>query len=352
MCQVKMIIPGTATHTNLLWERLTHSAPWTGRSDMCAVVVGGRIVLTGGHRNNNYTHDVWSSQDGVEWDMDLGAAPWDQRSYHSCTTLPGDRMLIVGGHANGAWYNDVWVSGMNGNVSHWERQTPNAGFNPRAAGSLSYQESTGKLFYFGGSNGLLPPFGAGKTKLFNDVWMSADEGKTWSMVTKNAGWAPREGLSGGHGFVVGNQEELVVIGGESGYFITDFFSDVWTSLNGANWTERQTKAEWTNGGWNKKGRSGHIVVKQTTSGKGDTLWLAGGYLGKHDVWCVGGIYSGSDLTKGWLNIGNAPWKGRYDHVLIIHNSKLFMFGGENSALGFGGPYYNDVWAADVPGVCH
>lgn len=334
----------------LVWKEATSGAPWSHRSDLCAAVLGGRIVLTGGHADSNYTSDVWTSEDGETWELVLEEAPWAARSYHSCAVLPGDRMLIVGGHSQNEWYNDVWVSGPQGNVSHWEQQTPHAAFAPRAAGSLFYQEGTKTLYYLGGSDGLLPPAGKpGATTLFNDVWLSKDEGKTWSIATPAAPWPAREGESGGSGVVIGDDEELALMGGEAGYFPDSFFSDVWTSREGLNWTMRAEKAEWTDGGlWNKKGRSGHIVAKQTTPG-GDVLWLAGGYLGKHDVWCIGNVKTAADLARPWTLVGEAPWKGRYDFGLtVIGGDQLVMFGGENSALGFGGPYYNDVWIAQLP----
>ena len=203
--------------------------------------------------------------------------------------------------------------------------------------------------------GLLFP--GSNASLFDDVWASDDDGASWARVIEHAGWDAREGETGGVGVVVGGggeEEAITLLGGEAGYTPGKFFADVWTSKDGAAWTERRTKAEWAGFGagslWNLKGRSGHIVAKQEAEAAGGnaTLWLAGGYLGLHDVWCLGGVRGAADLEREWQRVGDAPWAGRYDHILVPFAGKLVMLGGENSAFGTGGPYYNDVWTATMP----
>lgn len=166
-------------------------------------------------------------------------------------------------------------------------------------------------------------------------------------MTPAAQWKPREGFSGqssGNAIVIGGKT-LAIFGGERGYLPWRFFGDVWTSEDGANWTEQSKKAGWagiSSGSlWDVFGRSGHIVAQSE-----GTLWLMGGYLGRSDVWCVS--TSGAEMTGQWVNVAKkSPWPGRYDHLLAVVGKKLVLFGGENSAAGFGGPYYNDVWSADI-----
>eukprot|EP00756_Hemistasia_phaeocysticola_P022305 Hpha_TRINITY_DN15826_c1_g2::TRINITY_DN15826_c1_g2_i1::g.190076::m.190076 len=332
--------------TALDWKQLP-DAPWSGRSDACGGVLNGTIVQAGGHANSNYTNDVWISRDaGESWELAVEHAPWSPRSYHSCVVLPDDRFLLVAGHAGKEWFSDVWVTAP-GDVSKWTLVTANASFPKRAAGSLQYQKTTGKLYYMGGSNGLLPPAGFGTT-LYNDVWVSSDLGATWTLATPSAQWGKREGFSGqssGNAIVIGGQS-LAVIGGEKSYLPTGFYGDVWTSEDGANWTQQTKTAAWAglSGGsvWELKGRSGHIVAQSE-----GTLWLAGGYLGRNDVWCINAT-KGSDMSGDWVRVAKkSPWAGRYDHLLAVVGNKLVLFGGENSAAGFGGPYYNDVWSADI-----
>jgi len=335
------------------WKQLP-DAPWTARSDTCGGVLNGTIVIAGGHANSDYTNDVWMSKDaGKSWTEVLSSAPWVARSYHSCVVLPGERLLLVGGHAGKEWFNDVWVSGHSLDLASWTQLAKNASFAPRAAGSLQYQASTGHVFYMAGSNGLLPPAGF-HTTLYNDVWVSKDEGSTWNLVNASPSYAAREGFTGqssGNAVVIGGKS-LAIMGGERSYLPTGFFSDIWTSEDGASWTLRKEHAEWTgwSGGslWNLKGRSGHIIASQSNTDGSSTLWLSGGYLGRSDVWCLGNVRNASDLSRPWYRVASkSPWHGRFDHMMTVVRNQLLVFSGENSAAGIGGPYYNDVWAAEL-----
>lgn len=345
---------GVAHAGALEWQQLP-DAPWSARSDTCAGITKNEIVIAGGHANSAYTNDVWSSPDaGVSWNQVVanGTAIWSPRSYHTCVILPGNRMLLIGGHAQTSWYNDVWISGPD-DFSNWTQLLEHAPWQARAAANLQYQSSTGKLFYMGGSDGLLPPAGFGTT-IFNDVWVSSDEGASWELATAQAPWAAREGFTGqssGMDIVIGGSS-LTVMGGENGYLPWGYFGDVWSSEDGATWVQRREKAEWAGFSsrsiWNLKGRSGHIVASEQKNDGTTTLWLSGGYLGRSDVWCLSGVQTAADLERPWTRVSkSSPWAGRYDHVMAVVDKKLIMFSGENSAAGIGGPYYNDVWSADL-----
>lgn len=119
-----------------------------------------------------------------------------------------------------------------------------------------------------------------------------------------------------------------------------------------HWVQQQKTAQWSGvtGGsiWNLKGRAGHIVASQTHEDGSQTLWLSGGYLGRSDVWCLGGVRKASDLSRPWTRIAKkSPWHGRFDHEMHVVGNKLVLYSGEDSALGFGGPYFNDVWSAEL-----
>lgn len=344
------IVQGVAA--GLEWKQLA-DAPWSKRSDTCGGVMNGTIVIAGGHANSQYTNDVWRSDDsGLSWQQVLKNAPWAPRSYHSCVVLPRNRMLLVAGHAGNEWFSDVWISGEDLDVSSWTQVSARAPWSKRAAGTLQYQAATGRLFYMGGSDGLLPPAGF-HTKLFNDVWVSADDGATWKCVLQNAAWQAREGFTGqssGNDVVVAGAS-LSIIGGEKGYLPWGFFSDIWTSEDGAEWTLQRKAAEWAgfSGGsiWNLKGRSGHIVASQRHDDASTTLWLSGGYLGRSDVWCRN-VRNASDLGGPWTLVAKtSPWHGRFDHMMQVVGDQLIIYSGENSAAGIGGPYFNDVWAANL-----
>jgi hypothetical protein len=261
-------------------------------------------------------------------------------------------MLLVGGHSQKGWFQDVWISGVDLDVSSWTQVNAKAPWRARAAGSLQYQSTTGKVFYMAGSDGLLPPAGF-NTTLFNDVWVSNDEGATWECVAERTLWPAREGFTGqssGNDVVIAGSS-LAVMGGEKGYLPWSYFSDIWTSEDGANWTLQRKAAEWTgfSGGsiWNLKGRSGHIVASQHHHDGSATLWLSGGYLGRSDVWCLR-VQSAADLARPWTRVAKkSPWHGRFDHMMQVVGDQLILYSGENSAAGIGGPYFRDVWTTKL-----
>ena len=65
----------------------------------------------------------------------------------------------------------------------------------RGRGSHGTVVKNSHIFLFGGRGGTTRV--ASDNVLFNDVWKSGDEGRTWEMVTDDAGWAPRDGFAFG-----------------------------------------------------------------------------------------------------------------------------------------------------------
>jgi hypothetical protein len=96
------------------WELATDKAPWSPRAYLGAVVHNGKLwVLGGGNYLPNYQvkHDVWSSADGVHWELATDAAPWSPRIWFSAATFR-DRLWVLGGWSNNPSknWNDVWTS--------------------------------------------------------------------------------------------------------------------------------------------------------------------------------------------------------------------------------------------------
>ena len=88
------------------------------------------------------------------------------------------------------------------------------------------------LFVMGGRGGSLKD--ASDNPLYNDVWRSADAGKTWQLVVANAEWPARE-----HFFAASlenstGQPTMQVVFGFDG---ENKLQDVWESYTGAHWVE-------------------------------------------------------------------------------------------------------------------
>ncbi|NOQ23189.1 MAG: T9SS type A sorting domain-containing protein [Candidatus Aegiribacteria sp.] len=169
--------------------------------------------------------------------------------------------------------------------------------------------------------------GCGANSYFNDVWHSSD-GINWTCATTSAPWSGRVGHE-----AVSFDGKLWVIGG--GAYLTvgfDCENDVWSSVNGVDWTKVTDSAQWAE-------RMGHTVVVYDNK-----MWLLGGGVSLtstvyNDVW-----YStdGENWTR---STASAPWQARESHSSVVHNNKMWVIGGNNGS----GPL-NDVWCTGNVGI--
>ena len=110
------------------WQKVVNKAPWAPRG-----IIGGHVVLNnkmwvlGGGlyetpmvNHRTYFNDVWSTEDGRNWEMVEKTAPWDPRQYHDVAAYE-NRMWVLEGFYEGnsvecdgnvLWGNrkDVWYS--------------------------------------------------------------------------------------------------------------------------------------------------------------------------------------------------------------------------------------------------
>lgn len=171
---------------------LAPKAQWAERS--YHMLIGpdahGCIFLMGGQTFRTFYNDVWTSCDGADtWTQVVEHAPWGGRAGLGGTMHQG-RLVIAGGcHDNvpydpGAFrtfYTDVWSSD---NGKDWELLTDKPGWKGRSGPRLV--SFSGKLFIIAGEVGFTT-----KTQLA-DVW-SSDDGKAWSLVTASPAYTARSG---------------------------------------------------------------------------------------------------------------------------------------------------------------
>jgi hypothetical protein len=112
------------------------------------------------------------------------------------------------------FYSDVWASE---DGSNWELLTHSPGWKGRSGPRLV--SFNGKLYIIAGEVGF-----TASTQLA-DVWSSADDGKTWSLIQTNPSYSARSG----HG-VVALPGYMVMIAG------WPELSDLYYSEDGATWT--------------------------------------------------------------------------------------------------------------------
>lgn len=171
------------------WTQLPKT-PWVGRAyhamfyfNDCIYVMGGQKVSFIG---NPFFNDVWKSCDaGQSWES-LGNAPWTTRAGIAFTIFKG-KMFVAGGcyHSSigsGRYFlNDVWSSD---DGVKWELLTSNASWAPRSGARLAVHNDT--LMLIAGERGFTPD------TQFGDIWTSSD-GKDWALSTTTPGFTPRSG---------------------------------------------------------------------------------------------------------------------------------------------------------------
>lgn len=218
------------------WVLETPMAGWQARDSQGECVFRGQLWIFGGWFTSHAAppRDVWSSGDGKTWKKVLAEAPW----IHSdlpMTLVFRDRMWLMGG-----WYkgrlpghsagNQVWSST---DGVEWDLASPAAGWTPRLAAACV--EFRGRMWILGGSENYY--FGDDKS-LKNDVW-SSDDGKTWKLETAAAPWSPR---AYHQAVVMGDR--LYVMGGGNYVPSYHAKNDVWSTADGVEWRRETEAAPW------------------------------------------------------------------------------------------------------------
>jgi hypothetical protein len=204
----------------------------------------------------------------------------------------------------------------------WVKVTSAAGWQPRdSQGEVVYKD---RMWIFGGwfNSFAAPP---------RDVWSSGD-GKTWTQVTNDAPW-----LHSDLPMSIAFKNRMWMMGGWyngrlEGHSAS---SAVWSSEDGAKWTQVTPKA-----GWSPRIAAAIVEFR-------GRMWILGGtedyYFGdqrslKNDVWSS---VDGRTWTQATANAG---WSPRAYHQAVVHAGKIWVFGGGNYVPGYEAK--NDVWSSE------
>ncbi|MBI1832188.1 MAG: galactose oxidase [Planctomycetes bacterium] len=204
---------------------------------------------------------------------------------------------------------------------NWTKVTDKAAWKARdSQGELVYKD---RLWIFGGwfQSFEAPP---------RDVWSSAD-GKEWTLATKEAPW-----IHSDLPMTVVHDDKMWIMGGwYNGRLKGHSASNqVWWSIDGAKWGQATKSA-----GWSPRIAAGAVVFK-------NRMWILGGtenyYFGddkslKNDVW------SSADGKDWKLETANAGWSPRAYHGAVVHDNKIWIYGGGNYVPKY--QAFNDVWAS-------
>jgi hypothetical protein len=256
------------------WKPVTSLAPWIHSDLPMSFVHAGKMWMMGGWYNgrlkgHSASNDVWSSTDGVRWQLETKEAAWSPRLAAVVLVFKG-KIWLLGGTEN--YYfgdetslkNDVWYSS---DGKEWKLATADAGWSPRAYHQAAVLN--GKIYVFGGGN-YLPEYHAK-----NDVW-SSEDGVHWTKICDAAPWHERLWFSS-----VVYRDRIWVMGGWSNNPYKNW-SDVWYSDDGKEWKEYKSEVVW-------KERHEHSAFVFH-----DKIWIAGGMSPPlvNDVWSL-------ELPKDW-----------------------------------------------------
>lgn len=169
------------------------TADWEGRHTAGYAVYKDRMWIIGGDVNQgHYQNDVWSSEDGQDWSLVNPAVPWGPRALHY-TVVHNDRLWVIGGQTMPAFskseerfYRDVWTTQ---DGVEWEQVQPEEPYwSPRGmiGGSAVHQ---GRIWILGGGTYDTPT--TPERNYYNDIWSTAD-GITWTQHTESAAFKPRQ----------------------------------------------------------------------------------------------------------------------------------------------------------------
>lgn len=141
------------TEDGVRWERVEMNLPrWPQRGMIGGnVVFNDRMWILGGgtydtpkRPDRNFYNDVWSSEDGVNWECHIECAPWAPRQYHDVAVFD-DRMWVMEGYGR-ANRNDVWYST---DGVEWH-EVPDTPWKDRHAASVFVHDSA--LWMVAGNN--------------------------------------------------------------------------------------------------------------------------------------------------------------------------------------------------------
>ena len=309
--------------TDNAWSQVT----FVPRASADAVSYNGEMFIIGGQHgggpfgSHKTCGEVFSSTDGVSWNVVTTGFGWADRGLHSCAVF-NNRIWILGGLArqwNGGLFgngapgeevNDVWSS-TDGMI--WAEETVSGGFDEweARAGHTSVVVNN-RLWLIGGKKRL----SSGTELPMNDVWSTSD-GLTWTEEVSSAVWGARHG----HSSALFNGL-IYVLGGSDG---TSLLADNWASADGINWsavTSTGTK-------WSARERHKTVVFQ-------NKLWVVGGFDGNYlnDVW------SSTDGLNWTLETSAPGWSPRAGHSLTVFNNQLWLMGGGDNTAN-----QNDVWSS-------
>ncbi|MFZ5941002.1 MAG: hypothetical protein ACOYXB_10565 [Bacteroidota bacterium] len=347
------------------WTRATEHAAWPNRQDFAAAAFKNRLWVFGGYNpgqvsGDTYYEDVWSSSDGVSWDCVLETAPWKGRRGHAVTVFndgSGEALYLTGGFSVDEetgyrqYNNDVWRSydgitwtEIHANVE--QEKVDSAYWFPRMNHSCVAltQSDTSWLYLIAGSS-MIPDHNARYSMIyFSDVWRSND-GENWTRLHNNdfgirSGQAVAVDSAGGRIYIQGGMHGVIFDAEDNGTHPLPDWHWLWSSSDGVNWIPENDTADFEQG---YLFRTEHQMAFIN-----NTLWAFPGAVNSnvHFHFAQESQYTFWRVDQG--NLWSVDSKGsdfdaRYSYAMVVMNNRVWIMGGDTNAHGPS----NDVWYGEL-----
>ena len=319
------------------WQRILAAAPWGVR----AMPRGGQLdgyfyVISGRKGMFRIYGDTWRSRDGIEWELMSDNTGWGRRCYPEVEIVQG-QLVLTGGQSLRTFYNDVWRSADEGRT--WQQVCANAPWDVRAGHHTTTFDDV--IYLWAGARNSFDRI------FYPELWVSKDLGESWELRAELPQDMGRAGMQ-----VVRIDGTIYFMGGDHDKPVfqanwTGRRNDIWKSDDDGRTWEFLGNAPWTP-------RTGHQCIAYD----GQVICVGGHIQGKgkyrqelaHDLWA----WDPKEGIDGWRLVTDNVWgcaddprrDGKSDFMLEIRDGRIWTFGGDREVIS-PWPQDNDVWVAEL-----
>lgn len=288
--------------------QLTESAPFSKRKNAALISFRGKIFLIGGENAaGNPLAEVWSSSDGIHWDLETDSAAFGPRKSHVVVEFQ-DKLWMYNG-SNGTILDQYIWSSEDG--IHWVQEENDSVWNTMPFYGQSHTTMfvhDGKIWRFAAYDGSI-----GELTTERNVWNSTD-GKNWTLVKEDHGFDRKYGMK-----IIPFQGQLMAL---EGYHIGGNRTNVIrTSTNALDWSISTENPPF------------QIGLYSDAAVHNGRLYVTGG-LGYSELWFT------EDGSHWQQAVQQRQYPIKSGNTSVSHNDRLYIIGGNlNQAT-------HDIWRID------